>query len=91
MCSSPRGSSQRLRQTKRKELSRSDYQEYARMIERASAVYDRIEQEKTENRRLIPNLTATNNTEEKPLLKKQDKDQTGLLSVIKSFLLQAVF
>jgi len=91
MCSSPKGSRQSLRQTKRKELSRSDYQEYASMVERASAVYDRIEQEKAEKRRLMANQTTTKNTEEKPLLKQQDNAQTRVLSVIKNFLLQAVF
>ena len=46
MCSSPKGSSQCFRQTKRKEFSRSEYEEQARMMRRASAVYDRIEKEK---------------------------------------------
>ncbi|NOR69186.1 MAG: hypothetical protein GQ532_05740 [Methylomarinum sp.] len=91
MCSSPKGSSQCFRQTKRKEVSRSEYEEYASMIQRASAVYDRIEQEKAERQLLLANQKTANNVEQKQLLKDQGNAQAGLFSAIKSFLLQPVF
>lgn len=50
MCSSPKGSTARSRHRKKSELSCLEYEDYARMLRRASAVYDRIEQEKAERR-----------------------------------------
>ena len=46
MCSSPKGSTTRRQYAKKSEFSRSEYEEYARMVRRASAVYDNIEQKK---------------------------------------------
>jgi len=91
MCSSPKGSGQCFRQTKRKEVSRSEYQEYASMIQRASAVYDRIEQEKAEKRLLLANQEPLNNIAQTQLLKDQNNVQTGMLSAVKKIILQAVF
>jgi len=91
MCSSPKGSSLCFRHTKRKEESRSEYQEYATMVERASAVYDRIEQEKAEKRLLLASQKPSNDIEQTPGLKDQDNVKTRVLSAIKNFLLQPVF
>ena len=91
MCSSPKGSSQCFRQTKRKEFIRSEYEAYARMMRRASAVYDRIEQEKAERRLAIANQQAEVDVEIKKLPKDKDKVQIGWFSSIKTFFLQAVF
>jgi hypothetical protein len=54
MCSSPRGSTTTRRYAK-KTLSRSEYEEYASMVRRSSAIYDRIEKEKAQKRKLIAN------------------------------------
>ncbi len=91
MCSSPKGSSQCFRQTKKKEFSRSEYEEHASMMRRASAVYDRIEQEKAERRQAIANQHAEVDIEIKKCLKNEDNVQTGRFSSIKTFFLQPIF
>ena len=91
MCSSPKGSTQCFRQTKRKEFSRSEYEEHARMMRRASAVYDRIEQEKAERRQAIANQKAVYVMEDKQPLKNRDKVQVGLFSGIKNFFYNLFF
>lgn len=85
MCSSPKGSYQRLRQAKRKEVTRSDYEKYASMIERASVVYDRIEQEKVENQKPVININK------KQFLKGWGSVQLGLFAAIKNFLLHPYY
>ena len=90
MCSSPKGSSQCFRQNKRREFSRSEHEEHANMMRRASAVYDRIEQEKAEKRQVIASQQLEFNNK-KDNLKEEDKVQVGLFSGIKAFLLQPVF
>ena len=87
MCSSPKGSSWCFKQARRKEFSRSDYEEHARMMRRASAVYDRIEQEKAD-RQLIANQTPQATIDKSSL---EDKAQVRIFSGIKAFLLQTVF
>ncbi|GEM_PF-3712693 len=52
MCSSPKGSSRRARQGRKKDLTRAEYEEQALMLRRASAVYDRIEQRELKAKQL---------------------------------------
>jgi len=61
------------------------------MMRRASAVFDRIEQEKAERRQAIATQKVVHVMEDKQPLKNRDKVQIGLLSGIKNYLLQAVF
>ena len=52
MCSSHKGSTTRRRYTKKSSFSRSEYEEYASMVRRASAVYDKIEQKKLKDKKV---------------------------------------
>ena len=90
MCSSPKGSGQCFRQHRKKEFSRSEHEEHANMMRRASAVYDRIEQEKEEKRQVIASQQLEFNNK-KDKLKQEDKVQIGVFTGIKAFLLQPVF
>ncbi|MFK5948999.1 MAG: hypothetical protein QM500_09565 [Methylococcales bacterium] len=89
MCSSPKGSSQCFRHSKKKEFSRADYDEYASMVERASAVYDRIEREKAEKRELLAKENPIKIIKDKPVF--EADAPVGVLGSIKAFLLQPVF
>ena len=90
MCSSPKGSSQCFRQHRKKEFSRSEHEEHVSMMRRASAVYDRIEQEKAEKRQVIASQQLEFNNK-KDNLKEEDKVKVGVFTGIKAFLLQPVF
>ena len=90
MCSSPKGSGKCFKQTKRKESSPLEYEEYASMMRRASAVYDRIEQEKAERRLLMASQQSQPNAK-KVIKEKKNKLQGGVLSEVKAFFLQPVF
>jgi len=48
MCSSPKSSSSRRRHTKKSSTSQADYDAYASMLRRASAIYERKEQQHEE-------------------------------------------
>lgn len=91
MCSSPKGSATRRRHSKKSEFSRSEYEEYARMLRRASAVYDRIEQEKAERRQGIAGQKLELIDSQKDVSKAKDKSQSSVFSCIKAFLLKPVF
>ena len=91
MCSSPKGSSQCFRQTKKKEFSHSEYEEHASMMRRASAVYDRIEKEKAERRQAIANQQTEVEVEIKNVLKDEGNVQSSRFLSIKTFLLQPLF
>lgn len=61
------------------------------MVQRASAVYDRIEQEKAERRLLLDNQKIVTNIAQTQQSTDQVNDQAGLGAVIKRFLLYPVF
>jgi hypothetical protein len=91
MCSSPKGSTTRRRHTKKSEFSRSEYEEYACMVRRASAVYDRIEQKKAERRQVIASKKSAISDKQRELLKDEDNSPSSMFSGIKAFLLKPVF
>jgi hypothetical protein len=91
MCSSPKGSTTRRRHVKKSEFSRSEYEEYARMVRKASAVYDRIEQEKSERAQVIASQKFTIADNKRVVLKNEDKVPVTFVSGIKAFLLRPVF
>jgi len=51
MCSSPKGSSARRPQAKKKILNREEYAEYASMLRRSSAAYEQAQERKAERRK----------------------------------------
>jgi len=91
MCSSPKGSTTRRRHAKRSEFSQLEYEDYARMVQRASAVYDRIEQEKAEKRQLVASQQSLPDNKQKDVLKAEGKTLSSVFSGIKAFLLTPVF
>ncbi|MCF6250956.1 MAG: hypothetical protein L3J75_06770 [Methylococcaceae bacterium] len=91
MCSSPKGSTTRRRHVKKSEFSRSEYEEYARMVRKASAVYDRIEQEKVEKTQVSASQQSTITSNKKDVLKNEDRVLVTVFSGIKAFLLRPVF
>jgi hypothetical protein len=91
MCSSPKGLTTRRRHVKKREFSRSEYEEYARMVRKSSAVYDRIEQEKAEKAQVIASQKSTIKDNKKDDLKCEDSVPVTFFSGIKAFLLRPVF
>ncbi len=91
MCSSPKGSTTRRRHVKKSEFSHSEYEEYARMVRKASAVYDRIEQEKAEKTQVSASQQSTITDNKKDILKNEDRVLVTVFSGIKAFLLRPVF
>jgi len=91
MCSSPKGSGQCFRQAKKKEFNRAEYEEHASMMRRASAVYDRIEQEKAESQLLLVNQKSIATIEDEQFLDNKGKTEVGVFSGIKTFFLQPIF
>lgn len=85
MCSSPKGSTTRRRHAKKSEFNRSEYEEYARMVRKASAVYDRIEQKKAERAQVIASQKSTITDNKKDVLKNKDKAPSTVFSDIKAF------
>jgi len=95
MCSSPKGSTKYRRHTRKKEFSRIEYEEYARMVRRASACYEAAQQRKSEKRQQT--ASQQSGSSNKPIGKQQkavnkdDKISFGVLSGIKAFLMKPVF
>lgn len=88
MCSSPKGSTTRQRQTKSKQYTQSDYQEYSTMVERASAVYDRIEKDKAERKDVLASQDEVITNSPVESLASQDNSQLKFFSKIKYFFLK---
>ena len=53
MCSSPKGSTTSRRSARIREMSREQYEEYARMVRHASTCYEKAQQRKAERREQI--------------------------------------
>ena len=90
MCSSPKGSEKKRRQVKKSEYSRSDREEYATMVERASAVYDRIEQEKADRRLAMSLQQSSISDRQEDVSDSIDKSHSNALSRIKAFLSKSI-
>jgi len=93
MCSSPKGSTPCFRQTKRKAFDRSDYEEQASIMRRASMVYDRLEQQKLQKQQLTNNKASVSISDDKVKVSvtNKEKSTTGIFANIKSFLFQPIF
>ena len=85
MCSSPRGSSTRRRHIKKNAFTRLKYEEYSSMMRRASAVYDKIEQEKAKRRQFIASQQPVITKKQNNVSKDEDKNQSNVFSGIKLF------
>lgn len=89
MCSSPKGSTALRRLGKRKEFSRTEYEEYASILRRASVCYELAQQKKLERLRFAASHQPIliHNPDE---VVKEDEKQRGILSYLKEFLMQPI-
>ncbi len=90
MCSSPKGSTTRRWQVNKSEYSRSEHNEYATMVERASAVYDKIEKEKTEKRLAMSRQQSSIGDKQRDVADSIDKSHSNVFSRIKIFLSKSI-
>jgi len=91
MCSAPKGSTTRRRHIKKCKVSHSDYEEYARMVRSASAVYDRIEKENTKQKELLASQKPTITEKQFDNSRDENKSHFNIFSSVKTFLLKPVF
>ena len=85
MCSSPKGSTTSRRSARIKEMSREQYEEYARMVRHASTCYEKAQQRKAERREQIAAQQQVS-SDETYNTSNGKKKQLSVLSAIRALL-----
>ncbi len=84
MCSSPKNTARRHRQSTHSAFSQLDHEEYARMIQRASECYERAQLRKTQKKR-------QNNQPPDAINHVKQCSAPDILAAIKGFFVRPVF